>query len=185
MPEKVIDFENIKKNALNKLDKSKKGEIDERIKFLVSKINNKKDYFTTSSCSGRIVLLKKGKRKDECEWLYATHDLADADEIWQKLQQADGAINLRMEGMILHVSCRNLESVEKFLALARKIYKRAGIISLKKMSIEIISSESLEMPVIINDKLLIDKESLKLLVLETNEKMQNNWQKLEKFGKLL
>ena len=73
----VINFDNMKKNALTKMDKSKKGDIDKRIKKVLDRINKTKNYFTTSSCSGRIVLFKKGERKDKCEWLYVTHDLAD------------------------------------------------------------------------------------------------------------
>ena len=177
----VVGFENIKRNALSKLDKSKKGEVDKRIQKLLDKINNKKNYFTTSSCSGRIVLLKKGKRKDKCTWLYVTHDLADAKEMWEKLSKAKGDVSLRMESMILHVCCRTLEDAEKFLLTARKLYKRAGIMSLKKLSIEVMGSDFLEIPVIVKDKLVVEEDYFKLIVLEANEKLKSNWRKTEKF----
>lgn len=50
-------FKQWKKQCLNKLDLSKKGNIDEDIKTLVSFLNNSDNYFTTSSCSGRIILI--------------------------------------------------------------------------------------------------------------------------------
>lgn len=37
-------------------DKSRKGSVDDRIKDLVCLINSTDDFFTTSTCSGRIIL---------------------------------------------------------------------------------------------------------------------------------
>ena len=58
-----MDFENNKRTFLAKTDKSKKGGIDEKILPLVSKINLSKDYYTTSSCAGRIILVKTAEKK--------------------------------------------------------------------------------------------------------------------------
>ncbi|MBU4242426.1 MAG: hypothetical protein KKF52_04295, partial [Nanoarchaeota archaeon] len=44
------------------MDKSPQGHIDEDIKPLLEKINKHKEYETTSSCSGRIVLLENQKK---------------------------------------------------------------------------------------------------------------------------
>ena len=67
-------FENEKKQCLEKKDKSKKSSIDSPILNLVDKINSSKDYYTTSSCSGRIVLLeKKSDKKQESRWLLIIH----------------------------------------------------------------------------------------------------------------
>lgn len=50
-------FRQWKKQSLNKLDHSKKGTVDEDIQHVVSLLNSREEYFTTSSCSGRIVLI--------------------------------------------------------------------------------------------------------------------------------
>ena len=50
-------FEKEKQDFLSKKDKSKKGSIDDGIIGLINLINSKSDYYTTSSCAGRIVLL--------------------------------------------------------------------------------------------------------------------------------
>lgn len=50
-------FKQWKKQCLNKMDLSKKGSIDEDINSVVSALNNSDHYFTTSSCSGRIILI--------------------------------------------------------------------------------------------------------------------------------
>jgi tRNA(Phe) wybutosine-synthesizing methylase Tyw3 len=50
-------FSNLKQAAFAGLDLSRKGSVDEPIKELVDFINSLERYFTTSSCSGRIVVL--------------------------------------------------------------------------------------------------------------------------------
>lgn len=181
----VVGFENIKKSALSKLDKSKKGSIDKRILKVLDKINAKENYFTNSSCSGRIVLLKQGKRKDKCEWVYVSHDLADKEEMWEKLMKSKGNICLRVESMILHISCRALDDADKLLKLSRKIYKRAGIMSIKKLSIEIMGSDFLEVPLMIDNKLIVEKEYFDKIVKEANKKIKTNWKKTKEFEKLI
>ena len=69
-----MTFESNKKTILSKIDKSKKGEIDKPIKKLIILINKSKNYYTTSSCSGRIVLLaKKSGEKKGSKWLFSSH----------------------------------------------------------------------------------------------------------------
>ena len=44
-----------KKAVLERIDKSRKQKIDEKIKSLVDHINSLDNYYTTSSCSGRML----------------------------------------------------------------------------------------------------------------------------------
>lgn len=50
-------FAQWKKQCLNKADLSKKGAVDEAIEHVVSLLNSREEYFTTSSCSGRVILI--------------------------------------------------------------------------------------------------------------------------------
>lgn len=50
-------FSNQKQAAFAGQDLSRKGSVDEPIRDLVDFINSSDKYFTTSSCSGRIVVL--------------------------------------------------------------------------------------------------------------------------------
>ena len=50
-------FSQWKQQCLNKLDLSKKGSVDEDIEHVVSLLNSCEEYFTTSSCSGRVILI--------------------------------------------------------------------------------------------------------------------------------
>ena len=75
-------FTKEKNDFLKKKDKSKKGYIDEDIKEIVDEINSKKDYYTTSSCAGRIVLLEmKSKKKNDCDWILTKHGKVNLNEI--------------------------------------------------------------------------------------------------------
>lgn len=63
-------------------DRSRAGGLDPQIADFVETINKKQDYYTTSSCAGRIiVVLQKstknettGKEKLNVEWIYLTHE---------------------------------------------------------------------------------------------------------------
>lgn len=50
-------FLQYKKQCMSKIDLSKKGSVDEDISDVVAFINDSDNYFTTSSCSGRITLI--------------------------------------------------------------------------------------------------------------------------------
>lgn len=50
-------FDQWKKHCFSKVDLSKKGSVDEEIYPVVSLLNDSSNFFTTSSCSGRIILI--------------------------------------------------------------------------------------------------------------------------------
>lgn len=52
-----IHFDKLKAKSLSGIDNSRKGNVDGRIIELVDFINQLEDFFTTSSCSGRLALL--------------------------------------------------------------------------------------------------------------------------------
>ena len=212
-------FAKEKKDFLRKKDKSKKGSIDKDINPLVNEINSKDDYYTTSSCAGRIVLLEmKSRKKNECNWIFTKHDKVKFDEINNALNgysindNSNGAKNnsekfnklksnvkiknpkniknyeiwLKQQPLILHVACRNMEAAKKFLDMARRLFKKAGIIGLteRRITVEIIGSEHLE--TIVKDKnFAVDGEYLKELVKYANRNFGENKNKTDKFSKLI
>ncbi|RXM29870.1 tRNA wybutosine-synthesizing protein 3-like [Acipenser ruthenus] len=84
------NFKQWKKQCLSKVDFSKKGSVDEDIKNIVSFINDCHNYFTTSSCSGRIILI---------------NGLAG-------LRKACGDAVFKFEPFVLHVQCKQLEDAQ-------------------------------------------------------------------------
>ncbi|MGB9748779.1 MAG: tRNA wybutosine-synthesizing 3 family protein [Candidatus Woesearchaeota archaeon] len=195
---KDLEFNNEKKNILKKMivyDKSKKGSIDEEIKELVFLINSIENYYTTSSCAGRIMLIKvdKNRRKDKSEWLYVTHKEAKFKEMKRALEEGiknarEGeSIWFKQEPLILHVCAKNLESANKILTIARDSgLKKSGIITLsRRIIIEIEGTENISALVAKNcnkEKIILtDDLYLKALVDEANRKMLLNKSKNRNF----
>ena len=80
-------FSKEKSDFLKKRDKSKKGCVDKDIKEIINIINSRKDYYTTSSCSGRIVLLERlFRKKNESNWIFVKHYKIKFNEIKNHLK---------------------------------------------------------------------------------------------------
>ena len=183
-----MDFEKEKKEFLRKKDKSRKGSVDNKIKKLVKKINSLDNFFTTSSCSGRILLsaIPKSNKKNEVRYLFCSHKKVKYKDLkkiilLKKLPKND--VWLRVDPVILHVAGQNINSAKKLLNIARDIgFRRSGIISIGKnrFILELISTEKIEAIVSKNRKLLIDENYFKVLVKEGNKKLEKTWQKINK-----
>ena len=100
-----MNFNKQKQDILKKQDKSKKGDVDEKIQKLTNLINNKKNFYTTSSCSGRIMLLQVSNsgKKNETKWLFVSHNPVAFQEIADTLKNPEGDVWFKQEGMILHI----------------------------------------------------------------------------------
>src|ERR1700722_20071975 len=74
-------------------DKSPKGSVDTLALPIINLINDMMDHYTTSSCSGRIVLYSN-------DFLFTTHEIISSDEIdilWSTLQDCeDSFVELKM-----------------------------------------------------------------------------------------
>ncbi|MEM2115435.1 MAG: hypothetical protein QW524_00500 [Candidatus Woesearchaeota archaeon] len=184
-------FEERKKKVIEKLlsgfDRSRKGSIDEPILNLLNLINNLPNYYTTSSCSGRIMITSsslKGK-KHENIWYFSTHECISSEksnELWQLINKIDDELWLRMDAAILHVACKTLKDAHLLLILAKKVgFKRGGLISLKRKIVELISTEHVEMPLKVDGKILTDFDGFKLIIEKCNEKLNRTHKKIQKF----
>jgi len=82
----TFNFNNSKKLALTKKDKSNISEIDLKIKDLCNKVNLFDNYFTTSSCSGRIVLIKDDNKKKPGIILFRNHEKVSLENLKKELE---------------------------------------------------------------------------------------------------
>lgn len=178
-----MDFQNNKKTFLEKLDKSKKGEIDKEVLHLINLINKNSHYYTTSSCAGRIVLLsKKSDKKQEAEWLFVSHKKTSLKEVKSKLNiLPKNDVWFRQEPLILHIAVDSIENAQELINIARNLgFKRSGIQSThQKIIAEIASTEILDTIITKNGKLLIDSSYLKILISEANKKLERMHKKIE------
>ncbi len=189
MVQNFDQFQKEKSDFLGKMDKSKKGSIDKDIAGLIKIINSKSDFYTTSSCAGRIVLLEmKSRRKNECVWVFAKHEKVNFEEINGSLKnkKSNHQIWFKQQPLILHVACRNTESAKKFLDLSRKLFKKAGIIGLtqRKVTIEVAGSEHLE-TIAADKNFSADEKYLKKLIECANRNFSENKRKIKKFEKII
>ncbi len=182
-----MGFDNDKKVALKKIiefDKSKKGSVDKPIAKLVEDINSKNDFYTTSSCSGRIVLLAQSEtgKKHKADCIFMSHSKISLKQVKDALEKLPkNQVWFRFEPLILHVACRNIESAEELVKLGRSIgFKRSGIQSTRKMIVEICSTEKIDTIIAEKGKLLVNDSYLNILVRETNKKFEKNKEKIKK-----
>lgn len=188
-----------KKSILSKIDKSSSGKWDNKIISLCSKINSAENYYTTSSCSGRIVLMINQEKKSHNLFLAISHELISFNWLKNNLNKIISKINksvkLKCEPPILHVVCRDLKSASLILEKAKKSgMKHSGIHYLgpqgissggKNPFLEINGDDRLEFPIINKNKILIDDNFLKLIAKESNKKLKKSWKMIEKFEKLI
>ena len=190
-------FKQSKETHLEKLfrpDKSKKGDVDELVKPLINLINSNDNYFTTSSCSGRIMILIPSSIKQEVKWLFFSHGEVVASELIKKIHgfanNNEKEVWFKIEGFILHIACKDIEAAQRILNIAKDVgLKRSGIISTaSKIMVEIISSELLETPISKDNKLMVEDNYLEFIIDEANAKLRrthNRIKKLEEAIKLL
>jgi len=184
-------FSQRKKDILSKFDKSSKGSWDKGILELCKKINSSDDYYTTSSCSGRAVLMLDEEKKKKGLFLKIYHDVISFDQLKKDLnevlefppaQPKNLIIKFKMEPCILHVACRDLNCAQKLFDKAKFAgWKKSGIMTGKNhIMLELNSTEKLEFPIISLGEILVDDKFLKIIVKETNRKLEKSWEKIKK-----
>ena len=175
-------FSKRKEDVLAKLDKSSVGGWDEKVKELCGKINSLDDYYTTSSCSGRAVVMKDQEKKAEGLFVWVCHDLVELGELKKCLNGfKDGKLKFKCEPCILHVACKDLECAQVLLDKAKLSgWKKSGIIaSEKRFVVELNGTDRLEFPVF-SDKLLVGDEFLEKVVEKSNYNLKRSWGMIEK-----
>lgn len=188
-----MNFDEQKKKQLSKSDLSKKGSVDKQIEHLIKRLNEHKDIYTTSSCAGRIVLLKMSEsgKKNESVWLIASHDPVNFEHVRDVINEKNlkdaHKIWLKQEAAIFHICTRTPELAEKLLGIAKETgLKRSGAISMgKRIILEMVGTEALDALVAIDSKKVIDDEYLRLIVAEANKKMLSNLEHIDRFYKAI
>ncbi len=181
------DFDIDKKNILSKKDKSKKGSIDKPIIELINFLNGLNNYYTTSSCSGRILILKvpEDGRKDHVEWLMTSHEPIDfetAKRALLNLKDDNAEIWFKQEPLILHTIARTSEDAQRLLDVAKLSgFKKSGIIaSRRRFVVEIEGTDLLSTIIGKGNNLFINDDYLKILIDVTNRKLLRNLNKKDR-----
>lgn len=183
-----------KKNALSKIDKSKKGSIDKAIIELLNNINRSDNYFSLSSCSGRIVIYEHETMfmsKKEYTVLFSTHEKlteADIKLIKNIIYTSEKELWIKVEPLILHIGCKNLELASRLINFANNLgFRHSGVVGIsliksksenkkvKKIVVEIKGNY------IINAPMIKDELYLNYILKEANRYFNLNSKDINKF----
>ena len=182
------NFQKQKQDFLSKIDKSRKGSIDEKMRPIVKIVNSVPNYYTTSCCAGRIVLLHQiSGKKQESNWLFSSHSLVKTAQLKKAISKSalpkKGIVWILTEAPIMHIACKTLDDAWKLLAIIKQGgFKRTHIISStqNKTTIEAFGTQRIEMPIAESGKLVIPLPSLSKLVQHSNRKLKQSHKLLKK-----
>lgn len=185
------DFLIDKKNALGKLQTAQtENKVDPGIQSTLDVINKSKEYYTSSSCFGRTVLLEIPSigNKKEAKSLGKWHRTIKVDEVISSVKRAkSGQLWLLSQSPIIHITAKTNNAADRLLKTAIACgFKNSGLKSIgKKIVIEVLSTERLDAPIGKDGVLFCNKDHLMLLVNISNEIIKKSTLKLKKFDEKL
>ena len=187
----INHFLNSKERALNKLNNAEnENKVDEDIKDILKKINSNDEYFTSSSCSGRILIIELPSlgNKKEAKFLGKWHRVVEYSEIDYALKSATkGMIWVLAQSPILHIIAKSNISADKMIKIAISSgFKNSGIKSFSSnIVVEICSTERLDMPIGQDSYLYCSKKHLDFLIDVSNDIIKRSKNKLKLLKKNL
>jgi len=190
-----LTFEAQKKKAVERL---RIRGADEEIAPIINRINNFDDFFTTSSCSGRIVLicLPEIGAKREAKFIGKWHRPVTKEEVLAaiKLKWREGItkgreIWLLSQSPILHVACRDLEKAKALLRIAIESgFKYSGIKAIsskdRKVAVEIMSTERMDVPLGKDGLMFCSEAHLDFIISKANFMLERGKEKLKRLASL-
>ncbi len=164
---------------------------DPRIIPLCKFMNGLPEFFTASSCSGRITVLEldEQENKRESAFFYKKHGKINAKLVWKRIhEKSQNNLWFKQEPFILHLGTNSLENANLLLDCCRKAgIKRAGIMVAKpgKFVLEIIGTHGLAVPIKQKNRVLVEKKFFGLLARQANKKLEANFVRLKRFEGIL
>lgn len=180
------DFLDGKKTMLTKLKKARnENMVDEKIFPIIDIINQSENFYTSSSCAGRIALLELpniGDKKN-AEFLGKWHRNIESHELISAASKAKtGQLWFLAQSPIIHITAKtNLDAENMLKTAISSGFKNSGLKSLgRKIVVEICSTERLDVPVGKNSKLFCSEKYLHLLVEIANDVINRSNLKIDR-----
>jgi len=183
-------FEEQKRRAIERL--RAKG-ADAEVEEVLQKINVLEDFFTTSSCSGRIALISLPEigAKREARFIGKWHRPVKKEEVLEAISSAkssrNGDVWFIAQSPIVHVACRTLEKATALLRIAIESgFKYSGIKAIAKHNgrviVEIMSTERMDVPLASDDRMLCSEAHLDFILAKANIMLNRGKEKLKRFS---
>lgn len=178
-----------RKERLESYERAKRnGEIDDDIVPLLEKINEKENFVTLSSCSGRIAVidLRDFGEKLDSEFIGKWHRKVECEEVLECIEKCKRQGWLIQYPPIIHVACKDLQSAKKLMSIANESgFRRSGLISFQNFVVEISSLERLELPVTVNGKKLVNDSYICIAIDFANKKLERGKRRLKRLEELI
>ncbi len=183
------NFEEQKERAMKGLRKAlAEDKVDKDVIPLLKRINALDNYFTTSSCSGRISVMEMPHFGDKVNsvWLGKWHREVTAEEVLEAIgKHKSGQLWFLVRSPILHVAARTMEDAVELLNLAIGLgfkYSNIKSVSHKKLLVEIRSTERMDVPLGEDGELWVDEEYTERIVSLANAQVRRFKGKLKRMG---
>ncbi|WP_297477037.1 hypothetical protein [Thermococcus sp.] len=181
------NFEEQKEKAMVGLRKAlEEDKVDHDIIPLLEKINALDNYFTTSSCSGRVSVMEMPYFGDKLNsaWLGKWHREVTVEEVLGAIgKHKTGQLWFLVRSPILHVAARTMEDAVKLLNLSIGLgfkYSNIKSVSHKKLLVEIRSTERMDVPLGEGGELWVGEEYIERIVNLSNAQMRRFKGKLKR-----
>lgn len=190
-------FSKEKVEFLKKEDLSKKGSIDSLIVDVVNQLNQDDNFYTTSSCSGRLIIIAQEEPSDDikinqkkgCNWIMTSHEKVTSDDIMESLKKLESeesreTATLKFEPFILHVCCRNVALAKQLMETSvASGFRNSGISISKKdrIIVAIRSCPSFQVPLYFNQKIMVSREYIEFLNTRCNLMFDENLKRIQLF----
>jgi tRNA wybutosine-synthesizing protein 3 len=174
-------------------DTISEGKVDSEVLPLVEQINSNPNYFTTSSCAGRIVVIEMNEigDKEDANFLGKWHKPVNSQEVKEAINKMkkDKLVFFLFQSPIIHVRCKTLENAVSLRNIAVESgFKYSTIKSLTldsksemlKIVVEILSSESLSVPIGSSGVIYPSSDHLELMISVANKNIMKSRKKLER-----
>ncbi len=174
-------FINRKRSFIERLRREHaQGLVDfDLVDFLLKFNELAEDYYTTSSCSGRIILaetkrLSLAKSSHEFRFIRKWHRPVTLSEVVDIIQSENYRnVWLLVRAPIIHFAARTLQHALKLLRIAQAAgFKHSGIISIREdgeVIIEVQADDRLDVPIIVEGNMLLSRDKLRELIDLANE----------------
>jgi tRNA wybutosine-synthesizing protein 3 len=178
-------FEEQKKKALERL---RIMGADEEVVEIIGVLNRLDNFYTTSSCSGRVALIciPEIGAKREAEFVGKWHRVVTKEEVSEAIKTPKkGELWLISQSPILHVSCRGLEKAKTLLRVAIESgFKYSGIKAISKdngkVMVEIMSTERMDVPLGKDDMFFCGESYMDYIIQKANSTLTRGKVKLKR-----
>lgn len=162
--------------------------VDEEVISIIEYINKSPNFYTTSSCSGRLIIISKmhARSKHSVNFLFKTHNPPELSKIQQALKNSfSDQLWLILEPPVLHIGTRTISDAKILLKTA--LESGLGLSMIKSISkipiVEIRGTGRIEMPIgfkgkmSINNNYLLNTIDLVTKIMKEDKKRVDIWTK--------